>query len=984
MADPARHAKPKLSNTLNIASWNINRGLLKKYSQIEHFLHKEELDVLAIQEADLKDYNDKYPIVFDGYNTLSNLTHSERKTRLIVIVKENLDVTVRRDLMSSDFCSVWFEVKGQKKWIIGAFYREWNDGSNDKSLSKQKENLSVFINQLCRARDSKCAAICLGDMNLDWNKISESSYKLKDLMKNLELSLAENGLTNVDLGNTYCASRINDDGSVIQSALDHIYISNEEFMHDVRKVENYMSDHLPIRVSLAFAKKNQSCESVRRRSFKNLDPGEFCQDLALYPWEDIGKTEDVDEMVAIFKQGITFTLDKHAPFKTFRIKKKKKRIELSSQCMELIKKRDELAELRKDPRNSEAAESFRKFRNKVTAMVRAEKKRKVQDQIESDPSVKNVWNITNRILKGERTCRKLILEEDGQEITEDLDVAEKFNNFFCQKIIRLKQNINPKYKVDPFPYTRRLVQNKNSLSFSLKTVSTNEVLKTIKRMKAKTSHGFDGISSKILKMAAPIIYIPLSHIINTSIVNGMFPESWKLAIVKPLLKKGSKKDKSNYRPVSLLSVPSMVLEKIIKKQMETFLETNKLLAPNQHGFRAHRSTSSALIAMHSQWVENAKKNKSNGILMYDLSAAFDVVDPEILCKKLKIFGFDTNSVKWIKSYLSNRRQQVMIGSTLSSPIELGAGSPQGSCLSPLLFSILVSDIEEWVDKSTLCSFADDTSHTAEGEDDEVIEILQQDAEKVCQFMSSNNLVMNPSKTCFIFNSSKCKNKQVSVLVGGQQIQSEPKGKLLGMEITSNLDWKEHVNSLSKVINQRISLIRRLQEVMNSDSLKTVGEALVNSKFRYGISLYANIRVHNTDPKNSMMEALQRQQNVMMRLILKKKRNDHISVQYMLKALGYLSLNQMATYHILSETHSILNQKTIESLEKLLVQEEISGYPTRFRKNKKLRPPVAYGGKSFIEKATLLWNSIPDSMRVVPSKHSFARNVKTWVINNIPI
>ena len=97
--------------------------------------------------------------------------------------------------------------------------------------------------------------------------------------------------------------------------------------------------------------------------------------------------------------------------------------------------------------------------------------------------------------------------------------------------------------------------------------------------------------------------------------------------------------------------------------------------------------------MHEQWIANKENKKQQAISFLDLSAAFDTISKDIICKKLKIFGCDETSVKWVYSYLSERSQQVMIGSTLSDPVELLLGSPQGSILSPTLFIILISDIE---------------------------------------------------------------------------------------------------------------------------------------------------------------------------------------------------------------------------------------------------------------------------------------------------
>ena len=140
-------------------------------------------------------------------------------------------------------------------------------------------------------------------------------------------------------------------------------------------------------------------------------------------------------------------------------------------------------------------------------------------------------------------------------------------------------------------------------------------------MKLKKSCGRDGISQECLLIGVNVIAIPLTHIINTSITSGVVPPHWKEAIVVPILKKGLKTDVNNYRPISCLVAASKVLEKIVCDQVTRFFEINNLLPNNQHGFRAARSTMTALTAMQKEWIQNTENGLITGILIWDLSAA---------------------------------------------------------------------------------------------------------------------------------------------------------------------------------------------------------------------------------------------------------------------------------------------------------------------------------------------------------------------------
>ena len=141
------------------------------------------------------------------------------------------------------------------------------------------------------------------------------------------------------------------------------------------------------------------------------------------------------------------------------------------------------------------------------------------------------------------------------------------------------------------------------------------------------------------------------------------------------------------RAVSCLIVLSKVLEKIVCNQVTEFMEKNDLLPENQHGFRQNRSTMSAHANIQHEWNSNSEKKLITGVLLWDLSAAFDCLDCDILCNKLSIYGFCNNSVNWFRSFLTGRSQQVKINNTLSSSKILLSGVPQGGILSPILFVI---------------------------------------------------------------------------------------------------------------------------------------------------------------------------------------------------------------------------------------------------------------------------------------------------------
>jgi len=403
----------------------------------------------------------------------------------------------------------------------------------------------------------------------------------------------------------------------------------------------------------------------------------------------------------------------------------------------------------------------------------------------------------------------------------------------------------------------------------------------------------------------------------------------------------------------------MVLERVINDQMQNFFEKNKLLGKNQMGFRKHRSTTAALVALMSKWLMAADRGDATGCVLFDLSAAFDCLDKDILCRKLVAYGFDKKSVQWVNSYLTNRKQCVQIGDKLSEVVELPFGSPQGSCLSPLLFLVLIADIDQWTDLAELFGFADDTSALFSAPTvGELEEKINRGVEQILGFMSSNLLVVNPLKTGYLAN-FEGKMKESTITVGEDRINSSDSEKLLGLTLSANLSWRGHVQELKKALHQRLFIIRRLRESLPKKQLIIVAEAIFNSKIRYGLTLFAHCRVDDQDPTNGQMASIQKLQNDMMRTILGVTRSDHVSVNDLLERTGFTSVNRMAVQSVLAETFKILHHDTIPDLKTILTAGANTDYNLRSQHKNNLNdvPLKRSRNKGFLQTSATTWNSL---------------------------
>ena len=248
-----------------------------------------------------------------------------------------------------------------------------------------------------------------------------------------------------------------------------------------------------------------------------------------------------------------------------------------------------------------------------------------------------------------------------------------------------------------------------------------------------------------------------------------FPTKWKIAKVVPLYKgKGSKLDPKNYRPVAILPILSKVLERAMFQQVVNFMDSNNFYNPNHHAYRSFHSTTTAMLQMYTTWLEALEQGDMAAVCMIDMSAAFDVVDTELLLEKMKLYGFDRNAIQWTWSYLTYRSQSVYIEGSLSSHLPLEAGVPQGSILGPIFYTIFTNELPEVVHEADcpvrdaegitifntqcqecggVCCYADDSTYSVQGSNSEELSAKLTDKyTALANFLTANKLKVNDEKT----------------------------------------------------------------------------------------------------------------------------------------------------------------------------------------------------------------------------------------------
>ena len=242
-------------------------------------------------------------------------------------------------------------------------------------------------------------------------------------------------------------------------------------------------------------------------------------------------------------------------------------------------------------------------------------------------------------------------------------MANTFNTFFIGKVKKLHDSITGNVSVDPLIRLQRWLGNSRDSPvpvFSIQQTTLLKLRKIIAKIKGNHACGIDMIDGYSIMLAFPLI------------------EDKQLT--------------ENYRPVSNLIFVGMICEKVIAEQVFYHFDQNKLWHQNYHGFHPNHSTATALINLTDLWLQAADNGKLTAALLLDLSAAFDLVDHQVLIGKLRLYGLDETSLKWVTSYLHNRSQYVLVESVLSDPLPTGeVGVPQGSILGPLLYLIFDND-----------------------------------------------------------------------------------------------------------------------------------------------------------------------------------------------------------------------------------------------------------------------------------------------------
>jgi hypothetical protein len=609
---------------------------------------------------------------------------------------------------------------------------------------------------------------------------------------------------------------------------------------------------------------------------------------------------------------------------------------------------------------------------------------------------KRTWDLLKEATNLNKTQQKIDkIISNGDLVSDPVAIAAEFNNFFFQIGTRISNSVKDT-GLDPLA---NLHINPNLQCIDLGTVTPTHVCDILKSMSPKNSLDLYEISTKLLKCISLEISIPLAHIFNLSLTTGIFPKKLKTSRIVPIYKTGDPNLCDNYRPISLLSSISKILEKIVCVQLVNHLDRNNLLYVNQYGFQRGKSTEHNLIKVVN-FVGNAINNGDYSLgVFFDLKKAFDVVPHDILLNKLNKLGIQGIAWNWFNSYLSERKQVVDIDGHVSGELDIVISVLQGSILGPILFLCFINDLYT-VTKLLTVMFADDTCCLNSNKNlPDLIADTNNEINKIAVWFRTNKMALNVSKTKYIIFHSRNKkvdmtNLKLEYNANAQHEQHdnslispleryhdkhEDKNcrayKLLGIHFDEHLSLNDHVNYLCNKLSRSIYCINQAKNFLTLPALKSLYFALVHSHL-----MYCPIILSCTS--NTNINRIFKLQKKAIRIITKSNFNAH--TQELFRAHHILPYELMLNQAKLHFMHSYVYGYAPKSFNNTWIKNNQREIQHNLRNNDDFMLPMArieLYKKIPMYSLPLAWNAVGD-IRFQQNKTTFRWGLKEKLLNEL--
>ena len=638
---------------------------------------------------------------------------------------------------------------------------------------------------------------------------------------------------------------------------------------------------------------------------------------------------------------------------------------LTKEIIQLIRKRNYLFRKAHRSGNIEDHLKFRHTRNRVVAELRSAKRRFLTNL--HPHNQQEFWKVVKSLTPKENSIPTL---SSGNIVaTTNLEKACLLNVTFTNCLNHSLPELNVADLPEAVPH-----ECPDNLM-----CTEDEVYELLCSLDPTKANGHDDISTRMLKETALSITPAVTQLFNISIRLGELPEEWKIARVTPIPKSHDHSVPGNYRPISLLSVLSKLLEMHIRNLLIDHLKNHYPLSAHQWGFTQGKSTTGALLDTTDQWHRQLDLGLDICCVFFDYSKAFDSVPHRPLLQKLKNCNVHPHILRWITHYLCKRSQYVCVNGSSSGVLPVTSGVPQGSVLGPFLFIFYIDDITMVpLSDGTMSLYADDLVlyrpiHSATD-----YHLLQIDIDNICVWSDDNLLKFNGRKCKYMIITRR---KQPSLPVTPLKIKQTflervHSYRYLGVWLTSSLNWSKQVSEVCKKARQQVGILyRKFYPFANSSSLLQLYLAYIRPHLEYATPVW--------DPhQRGLISSLERVQKFALKVCTKNWSSGYESL---LQSCNLPTLASRRCYLKLCLLYKVVNGQLTFPVAPIVLRSQ-----ARLLRNTStlaLERPVTRSNayqSSFFPRTIALWNSLPPSVQNCQSLHSFKQTVLCHTFNTSPI
>ena len=949
----------------NIASYNVNsitHGSRK--DEIESLAHQLNLAAICLTETKLDDLVHESGYAISGYNI--EYKHRTRKGGGVCIYVRDDIPYVRATKVESkvlEHVSIDMTVRG-KKFNLNVLYRPPSRSTPEQSAiqedAKFLENIETTLGKI-RSHRSANKIIC-GDMNFGDCYNCYGGLSGKSLDDKAALIFLENNFYElVDIPTRKV------DNSV--SLIDLIFVNKTDDVV-LTAVTPPISDHSGTIVSLNTLNFKKPPKEITLFDYELADWTTIESRLPELQTPQHDNTDidniDIDSIALKFTRTLQSMRNDCVPHKKVKIYEKdqpwfdkdtRKKLTNKNRAFKVYSKAiDQVKRMNNQPEiNAKAKRLFDKYKTakKDFEYSSRSSKQKYFNNLKStlsnpEISSKKKFTILKRLTNTGKNANIPPLIDNDAIIHKPAEKAEVFNNHFAKKS-KLKGSQEAPPELDPIP----TLDDLNDI-----TTSHYEIGPLIKSMK-NADFSPCGVPARFIKEIysryGSKITMPIANLLNIIFKSGKYPHIWKTANITPVYKrKGAKTDKNNWRPISILPTLSKICESVIHHRILRHMLDNNIITEKQAAYLPKDSTTNQLLYIVHQVKAAWAKKKISHACFLDISAAFDAVWHNALLAKLEQINIKGKPLQLLQSYLKDRKAKTVVDGAESTEQTLDAGVPQGSRLGPILFILFINDIIDNLE-SMPHIFADDTTLITTGADTlETVNLLNRDLQKISTWAAKWKVTFNAGKTKDLIFTKKAIDNPQPLTFNNTAVDRVKSHKHLGVILTSNLSWDEHLNSIIKQVNLKLSMIYNVRQ-LSRRTLDIMFKMHVRSCIDYCIQVYGpSLNATQIDKLDKLQYRAARITTMAMKYTSKQKIFIDLGWECIEKRIEYLSLSLFHKIHI-HETRSQIRQ----------CLPPVNQYPNFTRSNKH------YGTypetntdfcNSFFPKISTLWNNLPFEMR----------------------